>query len=175
MDAIRRQVLTYRATSRDGVIAMRITEDAPCPVWDDFEHALECADFELRSYYDTVTGEVCLTGPFEDDPGERERIDADPARYLEIRRVDGTTEHEWMSRFAAGVADLRLQGRLDWALGGPKPLRRFREALLGAPAERAAWFALRDRLLKEWIVEWFEERDLAVGAPPKWWAAKLTD
>lgn len=157
------------------VLAMRITPDAPSPVWDDFEHALECADFELRSYYDTATGEVCLTGPFEDDPGERERIDADPARYLEIGRVDAQSEHAWMTRFTEGVEDPRLQGRLEWALGGPKPFRRFRDALHAAPAVRAAWFAFRDRMLKQFIEEWFEARDLAVGTPPKWWAAKLTD
>jgi hypothetical protein len=154
---------------------MRITVDAPRPVWDDFEFALECADLELRNYYDTQTGEICVTGPFEDDPGERERIDADPARYLVIDHLDSPTEREWMERFTADVDDPRLQAQLQRALGGRKPLRRFKNVLLSAPAERERWFAVRDRLLKQWIEAWFERRDLPVGAPPAWWTDKLTD
>jgi hypothetical protein len=156
-------------------MAMRIATDAPRPVWADFEFALECADRELRSYYDTVTGEVCVTGPFEDDPGERERIDADPARYLEIGHLDAATEHGWMERFTEGVADPHLQAQLQRALAGAKHSRRFKNALLDAPAERQRWFALRDSQLKQWIEQWFETRDLAVGAPPAWWPAKMTD
>jgi len=154
---------------------MRIAADAPRPAWDDFEFALECADLELRNYYDTVTGEICVTGPFEDDPGERERIAADPERYLPIDHLDSFTEHEWMERFTADIADPHLQTQLQRALRGHKPLRRFKDALLRAPAERERWFALRDRLLKERIAQWFETRDLAVGAPPAWWTGKLTD
>lgn len=123
---------------------------------------------EIRSYYDTVTGEVCVTGPFEDDPGERERIDEDPARYLEIGTIEAHEEHEWMERFTNGVNDGRLRWTLERALRGPKPFRRFKDALLSAPAVREEWFAFRGRCVKEWIERWFEERDLAVGAPPPW-------
>lgn len=154
---------------------MRITVDAPRPVWDDFEFAIDCADRELRSYYDTVTGEVCVTGPFEDDPGERERIDGDPARYLEIGHLDGRTEHEWMARFSQGVDDERLRARLERALSGPKPFRRFKDTLLAEPGARERWFGFRDGLVKQWIEQWFEARDLAVGAPPAWWATKQSD
>lgn len=46
---------------------MRIDSQAPIPDWDSVEFALECADPELRSYYDTPTGAVNVTGPFEDE------------------------------------------------------------------------------------------------------------
>jgi hypothetical protein len=147
---------------------MRIATDAPKPAWGDFEFAIECADRELRSYYDKVTGEVLVTGPFEDDPGEQERIDADPPRYLEIGHLDAETEFKWMERFTATVANVRLQAQLELALGGPKPFRRFKDALLSSPAERQAWFTFRDRHVKQWIEQWFEMHDLAVGAPPDW-------
>jgi len=154
---------------------MRITVDAPRPVWDDFEFAIDCADRELRSYYDTVTGEVCVTGPFEDDPGERERIDADPARYLEIGHLDARTEHEWMTRFSEAVDDPQLRARLQRAIAGPRSLRRFKDALRPEPAARERWFAFRDGLVKQWIEQWFATRDLPVGAPPTWWVTRRTD
>lgn len=151
---------------------MRISADAPLPAWEDFNYAIECADRELRSYYDTVTGEVCVTGPFEDDPGERERIDGDPARYLEIDHLDAATEQSWMAAFAAGVADERLRARLVGALRGDRGPRRFRDALQPAPAERGRWAVYREECLKRWIERWFEAHDLAVGAPPAWVAGK---
>jgi hypothetical protein len=148
---------------------MRISPDAPRPVWEDFEVAIECPDRENRSYYDTATGEVCVTGPFEDDPGERERIDGDPSRYLEIDHLDAHTELEWTEQFVEGVAGERLRYDLQRALRSAKPLRRFREALHAAPAERERWFKFRDGMVKRWIERWFEAHDLAVGAPPAWW------
>lgn len=148
---------------------MRIAADAPRPVWDEFEFAVECVDWEIRSYYDTVTGEVLVTGPFEDDPGERERIDAEPARYLEIGQLDAPTELEWMRAFTATVGDAHLRHELERDLAARKPFRRFKDGLLDAPAERQRWFAFRDRQVKLWIEQWFDERELAVGAPPAWW------
>jgi hypothetical protein len=147
---------------------MRIATGAPHPAWDDIEFALDCADRELRSYYDTVTGEVHVTGPFEDDPGERERIDADPARYLEIDHLHSHTEYEWMERFTNEVADPRLQARLERALGGNRCFRRFKDTLKSAPDERDQWFALRDRLIKQQIEQWFTDHDLPVAALPPW-------
>lgn len=154
---------------------MRIAAEAPRPIWEDFEFAVQCPDRENRSYYDTVTGEVCVTGPFEDDPGERARIDGDPARYLEIDPIDGPSEHAWMERFAGEVGDERLRYALERALHGPRSARRFRDALQAAPVERARWQRFRDGMVKEWIERWFEARDLAVGAPPAWWAVQLRD
>lgn len=148
---------------------MRITPEAPTPDWDSIESALESPDPELRSYYDTVTGEVHITGPFEDDPGEREMIDGDPRRFREIGRLESGEEHRWMTRFAdEEVADGRLRGMLDVALHGRGCFRRFKDVLLSAPAERARWFAYRDRMLKAAVERWFTEHELPVGTPPPW-------
>lgn len=148
---------------------MRLAADAPTPDWDSLEFAFECADPELRSYYDTVTGEVCVTGPFEDDPGERERIDGDPQRYLEIDRLDSREQCGWMERFALEeVADELLRERLLRALTGRGVFRRFKDALLAAPRERERWFAYHSSALRRAIEQWFAERDLPVGTPPPW-------
>ncbi|WAS96763.1 UPF0158 family protein [Nannocystis punicea] len=148
---------------------MRLAADAPTPDWDSFEFAFECADLEVRSYYDTVTGEVCVTGPFEDDPGERERIDADPGRYLEIDRLPLREQFQWMERFALEeVGDGRLRERLLRALGGRGSFRRFKDALLADPQERERWFVYHASALRQAIEQWFAERDLAVGAAPPW-------
>lgn len=152
---------------------MQIAVDAPTPSWEDFEFALECADPELRAYYDTVTGEVHITGPFEDEPGERERIDADPRRYREIDRLGSRETHEWMECFVEEeVGDERLQAELGRALVGRGCFRRFKDVLLSAPVERAAWFCYRDRLIKRAIERWFDDHDLPVGSPPPWWVGR---
>jgi hypothetical protein len=151
---------------------MQIHLDAPVPQWDLFEHALECAEPELRSYYDTVTGEVHLTGPFEDDPGEREMIEADPARFIAIDHLPSHERFEWMARFAAEeVEDEALRGRLERALVGRGCFRRFKDVLLAAPEERARWFRYSDQLLKQAIERWFDEHELPVGVRPPWWPA----
>lgn len=149
---------------------MRLAADAPTPDWNTFEFAIECADLEVRCYYDTVTGEVCVTGPFEDDPGERERIDADPPRYPEIDRLDSREVYQWMERFALEeVADARLRERLLRSLEGRGSFRRFKNALLDAPEVRQRWFDYHGRELHRWIERWFVEHDLPVGAAPPWW------
>jgi hypothetical protein len=150
---------------------MRILPDAPVPPWDCFEFALECADPELSSYYDIVTGQVYLTGPFEDDPGEREMIEADPQRYREIQHLPPNERYGWMQRFARDeVADLDLQSQLLRALVGRGCFRRFKDVLLSAPEERERWFRYSDRLLKQAIEQWFIEEDLPVGTRPPWWS-----
>ena len=99
---------------------MQIAVDAPVPHWDCFEFALESADPLVQSFYDTVTGEVHVTGPFEDDPGERERIDADPRRYREIGHLRPGEAFGWMGSFVEEeITDERLRGLLlrnsyDW-------------------------------------------------------------
>jgi len=148
---------------------MRLAADAPTPDWNLFEFAFECADLQVRSYYDTVTGEVCVTGPFEDDPGERERIDSDPSRYLEIDRLGSREQYGWMERFALEeVADEVLRDRLLRALDGRGAFRRFKDTLLEAPRERERWFAYHNSKIQRTIEQWFAERDLPVGTPPPW-------
>jgi len=153
--------------------AVQIALDAPIPDWESFEFALECADPLIQFYYDIVTGEVHVTGSFEDDPGERERIDADPLRYREIGHLRPGEAHGWMERFAAEeVSDEQLRGRLRRAIVGRGCFRRFKEALLAAPAERARWFDYRNSLLRRSIERWFVESGLSVGARPPWWTAE---
>jgi hypothetical protein len=154
---------------------MQVTVDAAVPDWESFEFALESASPETQFYYDTVTGEVHLTGPFEDDPGERERIDADPWRYREVEPLGSTEVHEWMECFVAEVLDAPLRERLLRSLHGRGAFRRFKAELLAAPAERARWFCYHDQRLKRSLERWFEDHDVPVGAPPPWWPPSRPD
>lgn len=149
---------------------MQIVPDAPVPDWESFEFALECADPELSSYYDIATGQVYLTGPFEDDPGEREMIEADPQRYRKIHHLPPNERYGWMQQFAQDeVSDPDLQDLLLRALVGRGCFRRFKDVLLSAPDERERWFRYSDRLLKQAIEQWFVEENLPVGVRPPWW------
>ena len=146
---------------------MRISPEAPIPDWDSFQSALESPDLELRFYFDVVTGEVHVTGPFEDEPGEQERIDGDPLRYRAIDRVEGAEEVAWMERFAAD-ADPRARPALRDALERPKPARRFRAVLQHWRAEQERWYQFREAMIQASIEQWFVERGLLVGGPPPW-------
>lgn len=146
---------------------MRISPEAPIPDWDSFQSALESPDLELRFYFDVVTGEVHVTGPFEDEPGEQERIDGDPLRYRAIDRVDGAEELAWMERFAAD-ADARARPALLDALVRSRPSRRFRAVLQHWRAEQERWYEFREAMIHAAIEQWFAERALPVGAPPPW-------
>lgn len=146
---------------------MRISPEAPTPDWDSFQSALESPDLELRFYYDRVTGEVHVTGPFEDEPGEQEEIDGDPLRYRAIDRIEGSDEFRWMEEFADN-ADPRARPALLEALERPKPFRRFRAALQHWRTEQERWYRFREAMIQAAIEQWFAERDLPVGAPPPW-------
>lgn len=148
---------------------MQVSLDAAVPDWESFEFALESASPETQFYYDTVTGEVHLTGPFEDDPGERERIDSDPRRYREVDPLGSTAVHAWMECFVDGLLDTPLREQLRRALQGRGSVRRFKAALQAAPVERAAWFRYHQQRLQRSIERWFDDHEVPVGAPPPWW------
>lgn len=148
---------------------MRIAPEAPTPNWDFFLNALESSDPDYQWYYDTVTGDVCLTGPFDEAEEVRERIAVEPGRYLLIDPLRSREKYLWMERFTLDeVAEGRLRDRLLVALDGRGCFRRFKNVLLDAPAERERWFGYEAARMHQALEWWFEERDLAVGSLPPW-------
>lgn len=150
---------------------MRISPVAAVPDWSQLETAFEF-DPELMgpSFYDRASGTVVALIP---DLPERDElaalIEGEPERFVRIERVEPRVEFEWMERFAATIADGRLAARLQQALGGARPFRRFKDTLHGAGKHAIErWYAFSQAQRRRAIVAWIEERDVAVGEAPPW-------
>jgi hypothetical protein len=59
-----------------------------------------------------------------------------------------------MEDFMATVHDERLGNRLWRAIQGRGAFRRFKDVLLNYPDAREDWFAFKDQLMEERVVEW---------------------
>lgn len=136
--------------------------------WLELEAAFDFQDPSRRSYLDRRTGKVLTWSDLDEDAGRTtaaEAVDDDPERYLELEAIEGGQEHRWMSDFAATVADPHLRELLEVALRGRGAFRRFKDVLLGHPAERERWFALRGERVRDVVVRWLDEHGLTASIP----------
>jgi len=158
-------------------ILMRLGQDEPSPArstklvpvnWDDLEMALTSDPGEWTCYLDLETGEVRMApidGLEEDAEGlSEDEIDdgLNAGRLIHVEPLGSRVEYQWMAEFSGTVRHARLRGKLEVALDGRGPFRRFKNALLDFPAERERWFAFRDQRLRAAAREWLEE----VGLEP---------
>ncbi len=115
-------------------------------------------------YLDRVSGEVVFVNP---DVGEDllpPGFDADDERFLRIDAIDSAESWALMGLFADQVSDPRVAQRLDRALRGPKPFRRFKDELARDPAQREAWFAFERVHMERLARRWCEDS----GIKPRW-------
>jgi hypothetical protein len=122
----------------------------------------------LHHYVDRETGEVLLISEdeLEEQAEDRARIEAEPGRFIEVPPDDSHEAYRDMEDFAATAADARLQERLWWALNGPRPFRRFKDAVADDPTEEERWFCFRDERLIARAVAWLAEEGLAPERSP---------
>jgi hypothetical protein len=171
----------FDAETRDRIATwLGRDQPAPCPAprraavnWDDLEMALTSSAGEWTCYLDLHRGEVLMVpidrfGDDDDWPSEEE-IDTRLAagHLVHIEPLGSRVEYGWMGDFAASVCDVRLRDRLEVALDGRGAFRRFKDVLLGHPAERERWFALRDERLHEAAREWLAEHDIEPTTAPR--------
>jgi len=103
-------------------------------------------------YLDLETGEVI---PVFGHNREMilERVRREPDRLLRLAPQSGRRGYETMVEFAKTVSQPGLRSRLDAALAGERPFRRFREVLKELPAEQRRWQQFRalvtTRVLRE--------------------------
>lgn len=106
-------------------------------------------------YLDTETGDILLYSDAVEDELP-EDVEENP-RYLWIDPLPSHESYRIMEDFVATVSDREAADRLEHALAGRKPFRRFKDALFDFPALREAWFefehAEQARLAKEWCVD----------------------
>jgi Uncharacterised protein family (UPF0158) len=129
---------------------------------DDFVLALT-SHFDLsdsNSYLDTETGKIMFTGDGAEEETPQD-IDDNP-RYLWIEPIESHESFRIMEDFVASVSDTKAAARVAAALSGPKPFRRFKDALLDYPALRQAWFAFEGAAHASLAQAWCEANGIEV-------------
>lgn len=150
--------------------------------FDNITTAMSAQDRDVGEYYlDLETGKdffipVEVLSALEDDDGEeleslpdweKEFIEEARAiladgqdRYEVIPTFDSREAFEWMEQFTATVGDDRLRELLAFALSGPKPFRRFKDALCKDLQERDRWFAFEADAQLAAAREWLESLEI---------------
>ena len=129
--------------------------------WDDLEMALTWRDPEGGHYLDITTGEIVFWSRGGDGPSEEEMDDgAADGRLIPIEPVPSSVGYGWMEEFAAALPDSELRHRLDAALAGHRPFRRFKDVLEEFPTDREAWFAFEAERLRAAAREWLDDNEI---------------
>jgi hypothetical protein len=82
------------------------------------------------------------------------------SRFIEVSSADSREGFQDMEDFTESVENERAQKRLCFALSGPKPFRRFKDALEELPDERERWFAFKADRSKQRVLDWLESEGL---------------
>jgi hypothetical protein len=158
-----------RILARLGTPARRIAID-----WDILELALMWDDDEHDSYLDLRTGEIRRHDRFglgsETDELSEESVEEGLATgdLIHIEPIESSVEYRWMEEFAASVGDGRLRDRLEHALRGHRPFRRFKDVLGEHRAARERWLRFHDARVREATREWLAEHAIEpMNSPPE--------
>jgi Uncharacterised protein family (UPF0158) len=100
---------------------------------------------------------------FGELPGQEDNdSEIELGRYVEIPKQESRDGYEDMVKFAETVTNPHLRDLLDVALRGKGAFRRFKDVLLGYPAERERWFEFESRRERERIEAWAREQDVEI-------------
>ena len=91
-------------------------------------------------------------------------IDSD--RFVEIPTADSREGYRDMEDFVETVEDDRVAKLLQFALDGPRPFRRFKDALYSYPTEQQRWYSFKAARLRERVVEWLALYDIEPADDP---------
>jgi len=78
------------------------------------------------------------------------------SRYVQVPQADSSEGYRDMEDFTLTVGDELLQRRLEQALDGKKPFRRFKDVLHHYPQERDRWFQFEHDRLAQRVLDWLE-------------------
>lgn len=138
--------------------------------------ALDEDPLEWQSYLDLETGRILgiPTESFrrlEGEPpslfGDHELAEAcfedarlvhedQSGRYALIEPMNGRESFLVMQDFVDSLSDDRMRRKLEQALRGSKPFRRFRDALESYPPEREHWFRFERQAMRQYALRWLE-------------------
>lgn len=137
--------------------------------WSQLEQAFENHAPDVQSVLDRESGEILVVSKDvnEDDPDVL-RVQARPERFLPIEPVPSREQYRMMEHFIETVPEGPLQDQLKDCIVGKGAFRRFKDAVGRYPEERKRWFAFRDVLLHQHILEWLKRHKVELSTPPDW-------
>ena len=127
--------------------------------WRELERAFEGGDDAAVAewYLDRATGKLeCLVEGDPDSEAVRDRLDRDVDRYAQVQSPGPEEEIGWMEDFLAGVSNPKAKGDLERALQGAGTFKKFRDILARYPDLRDQWLALKERRIREAMVQWLD-------------------
>ena len=123
--------------------------------------ALEDHSHEMRFFLDRRTGEVFPDFEANDESDEdRDRIDADPDRFVAVDPLPSSVGWEVMAGFAESLPTGAARAHLVAALSARHPFRAFKDALAGHPSLREEWFAFHDEEWARLAAAWLEDEGI---------------
>ncbi len=140
--------------------------------WTALEAAFENHSPEVRSYLDGETGEVLTLFRSEVDTPQAIEVKGKPERYTFVEPVPSREQYRIMERFIATVPYPALAERLSDAIVGKGAFRRFKDCVAPHVEERKRWFAFRDVLVHQYILDWCRAACLE-GTEESGWSLEL--
>jgi len=137
--------------------------------WDALEVAVERNSPDTDSYLDLGTGRVVtITSGDPEAVLNRQHVSENIRNFLRIEPASSREQYRWMEKFVGSVTDEPLRERLVISIDGKGAFRRFKDVLVGYPAERERWFSYRAELLHWHIHNWLEEHGVEPTNDPPW-------
>ena len=127
----------------------------------DLALALQDQGGELHVYYfDTETGAVLNLSEDIDEAQLHEIREEGSGRFLQIETMNPREGYRIMAGFVADLPSSRVREKLEWSLDGPKPFRRFKDALREDEAIRKQWFDFHNARMRELAIEWLADHQI---------------
>ena len=133
---------------------------------DEIIMAFEDQSSEMQHFFDHQTGEVLTLFADYMNEEDRERLEADPDRYLLIEPMESWVGFDIMSDFLDALAEGKIKKELDRALGKNRPFRRFKDVLLNYPSVEKDWFRFHEKAFIQIIKEWLEDHGVEATLVP---------
>jgi len=127
----------------------------------DLALALQDQGGELHVYYfDTETGAVLNLSEDIDEAQLHEIREEGSGRFLPIKPMNPRRGYRIMADFVADLPSSRVREKLEWSLDGPKPFRRFKDAVREDEAIRKQWFDFHNARMREVAIEWLADHQI---------------
>jgi hypothetical protein len=163
------RILAYSAEAAD---ALEEGDTSDLPKW--MNGQIEAAREILRAFGELPEEDSQSIaggrGPSVDDSSlavdlATKEVDQDSGlgRYLRIEPIPSNEAFQFMCDFVEEVRNARACDSLSRALGGNKPFRRFKDALLDFPVERDRWFEYEATRIREYIEEWARDHGIEIA------------
>ncbi len=137
--------------------------------WDALEIAVERNANDTESFLDLTTGKVVTVAAGDvEAAARRQQITANLNDYLRVEPVSSREQYRWMEKFVGSVGEETLRDRLIMSIDGKGAFRRFKDVLVGYPAERERWFSYRADLLHWHIHNWLLAHEIGSTVPAPW-------